>query len=259
MDLLERRKYVALVGGGVLTSAGLAGCSTGPQSGDGGDTGGTVNDGDGGGEEEEYPEGVTEDVFNNGPVPDAYTTASSQGNEERNPDELLAKSEVQFAEYEEATENDAHAPGTACGNCAEYIPDKNGDGFGACAKVEGYVGIEDWCSIYESLPEPGVPEGLSEGDLATAEVPQMYRDAESQGGEARQPADELATQADVQLTESVEAAVDGPAEPGMSCGTCAEFIPDQNGDGWGACAKVEGYIAVEDYCTIWEHITEALE
>ncbi|WP_277554735.1 high-potential iron-sulfur protein [Halobaculum limi] len=217
----------------------------------------TESDDEDGEEEEELPEGVSEEEFEFGPVPDVYLSAVSLGNETRNPDELFAKADVGFAEYDDAVENEAHQPGTCCANCADYIPDKNGDAFGACAEVEGYIGGEDWCTVYESLPEPSVPDGMAESDLATAAVPEAYRTADSQGGEERSP-DDLLSQADVNLMESVEAIADGVARPGQSCGNCAEFIPDENGDGWGACARVEGYIAAEDWCVIWEHITEEL-
>ncbi|MEA5388069.1 high-potential iron-sulfur protein [Haloarculaceae archaeon H-GB11] len=267
-DLWSRRHYlVATVG-----IAALSGCSSGDTTGGGGEN--TTSDtpestdtpstpasgGEGEGEEEgeELPEGVSQEEFERGPVPEVYMTASSLGGETRNPDSLQAKSEVQFAEYAEAKENSAHQQGTACGNCSEFIPDKNGDEFGACAKVQGYIGLEDWCVLYESLPEPSVPEGMTEDGLATATVPDPYRTAASQAGEERDP-DSLQTQEAVQLEEAVEAAKAGRANPGQACGNCAEYIPDKNGDGWGACAKVEGYIAVEDWCVIYEHMTEALE
>lgn len=205
-------------------------------------------------EEEELPEGVSEEEFENGPVPDEYLTEVSLGGEERG-DELHTKDEVRFAEYEDAVEDEAHQPGRSCANCADYIPDKNGDGFGACAEVEGYIGGEDWCSLYEGLPEPETPEGMSEDELATAEVPEEYRTATSQGGEERDP-DDLSTQEEVALMESVEAAAEGAAPPGRSCGNCADYIPDKNGDTWGACAEVEGYIAVEDWCSVWEGLGE---
>lgn len=98
---------------------------------------------------------------------------------------------------------------------------------------------------------------MSEADLATAEVSDEYRTATSRVGEERDP-DNLPSQEDVGLMESVEAIADGPAAPGQSCGNCAEFIPDKNGDGWGACAAVEGYIAVEDWCAIREPVTAEL-
>ena len=206
-------------------------------------------------DDEELPAGVSKEEFERGPVPDVYMSATSLGGEQRNPDELRTKADVSFSEYEEALENDAHQPGTCCANCADYIVDKNGDTFGACAEVEGYIGGEDWCMIYEELPEPEVPEGMSEEELATAEVPEEYRTASSQAGEERDP-DDLQSQESVSLMESVEAIADGTARPGQSCGNCAEFIPDKNGDMWGACAKVEGYIDGEDWCAIYEELPE---
>jgi hypothetical protein len=258
-DFWSRRHYlVATVGVGALS-----GCT----SGGGGGAGETEttertteSDGDteeGDEEHEELPEGVSQEEFDHGPVPDVYASATSIGGEQRNPEALLTKSDVQFSEYDEALENSAHQPGRCCANCHEYIIDMNGDEFGACVAVEGYIDGADWCTVWEELPEPDVPEGLSEEELATAEVPEAYRTASSQGGEERTPGDLLA-QEDVMLMESVDAIAEGTAPPGQSCGNCAEFIPDQNGDSWGACAKVEGYIAVEDWCSVWEHITEEL-
>ena len=208
-------------------------------------------------EHEELPEGVSEEEFERGPVPEEYRTVMSLGGEERKTDDLSSKADVDFAEFEEATENSAHQSGACCANCADYVPDRNGDTFGACAEVEGYIDGADWCSIYEELPEPAVPEGLSEDELSTAEVPEEYRTATSQAGEERDP-DDLQSQEDVGLTESAEAIAEGTARPGQSCGNCADFIPDKNGDTWGACAAVEGYIAVEDWCSVWEAISEDL-
>jgi hypothetical protein len=252
-----RRRFIQVTGS--TTLAALAGC-TGGGNGDADtdesqtDTGDEEDDE----HEEELPEGVSEEEFEQGPVPRVYQSAVSFGGEERHGDNLTPKMDVQFSEFVEAQERDAHQPGTCCANCADFIPDKNGDTFGACAEVHGYIDGADWCAVYESLPEPSVPEGMSEDELATAEVPDEYRTAASQGGEERTP-DELRTHEEVVLTESVEAIADGTAQPGQSCGNCAEFIPDKNGDGWGACAKVEGYIAIEDWCSLWEHVSEEQE
>lgn len=250
---IRRRYLVATVG-----LAALGGCTGGDGGGaDGEDSTESPTDDEGEDEEgEELPDPVSEDEFESGPVPDVYVSAASIGGERRNPDELHAKADVQFAEYDEAVENPAHQPGRSCGNCHECIADKNGDGFGACVAVEGYIGREDWCTAREELPEPPVPDGMSGEDLTTADVPGVYRTAESQAGESRTP-DGLLPQADVAFGESVDQIADGPAGPGQSCATCAEYIPDKNGDGWGACAKVEGYIAVEDRCSEWESIAEA--
>jgi len=235
----SRRNYlVATVG-----IAALSGC-----------LGDDDEEGEGG---EDLPSGVSQEEFESGPVPEVYMSAMSLGGEQRDPDDLNTKADVSFAEYEGAQEHSAHEPGRCCANCGDYIPDKNGDEFGACAEVEGYIDGEDWCTIYEELPEPEVPEGMSEAELATAEVPAEYRTASSQAGEERDP-DDLRSQEEVNLMESVEAIADDIAMPGQSCGNCAEFIPDKNGDTWGACAAVEGYVAVEDWCSIWEHVSEEL-
>ena len=262
----SRRHYLVATAG----IAALSGCAGGPEDGDDGadtepsDDGDEPGDGDesddeGGeeGEGEERPEGVSAEQFERGPVPELYVSATSLGGERRDATDLFAKADVGFAEYDEASAESGHRPGHCCANCADYIPDKNGDGFGACAEVEGYVDGADWCTVYEGLPEPEVPEGLTADELATAEVPEAYRTAASQADEARTP-DDLFTQTQVMLTESVEAIAEGSAAPGQSCGNCAEFIPDKNGDTWSACAAVEGYVAAEDWCTVWESIGEGL-
>ena len=103
--------------------------------------------------EEELPEGVSEEEFVFGPVPEEYRTATSQADEQRDPENLQSKESVRFQEASEAEEAGLITPGPNCGNCAEYIPDVNGDGFGACARVEGYIDPEDWCVLWESIEE----------------------------------------------------------------------------------------------------------
>lgn len=246
---MSRRHYLAAAG-----LAAVSGCVAAPDDGWSTPTATEpANDNEG----EERPEGVSEEEFVSGPVPEPYRTASSIGGERREPEALQTKADVQFSAYDEALENSAHQPGRSCGNCHEYIADKDGDGFGACAAVEGYIDAADWCVIWEALPEPAVPEGLTEAELATEQVLEPYRTATSQAGEARDPA-ELLPQADVSFGESAEKIAEGVAGPGQSCATCAEYIPDRTGDGWGACAKVAGYIAPEDWCSVWESIGEAM-
>jgi hypothetical protein len=251
----SRRHYLVATGG----IAALSGCLGG--DGDGADEATTTAGGTrattSADDSEELPDGVSEEEFENGPVPEPYRAAVSLGGEQRNTDELFPKADVQFSEYDEALENNAHQPGRCCANCDDFIPDRNGDAFGACSAVNGYIDGADWCSVWEGLPEPSVPDGLTESELPTAQVPPAYRTASSQGGEGRDP-DDLNTQEAVQLMESVEAIAEELGQPGQSCGNCAEFIPDKNEDGWGACAKVEGYVAVEDWCSIWEHVTAEL-
>ncbi|WP_394349864.1 MULTISPECIES: hypothetical protein [Haloferax] len=218
--------------------------------------------------EEELPEGVTEEVFERGPVPEEYQTALSQANEERDPSRLVSKEDVQFQEADDAFDAGLAIEGTNCGNCAEYIPDKNGDGFGACAKVEGYIDPEDWCVLWESIEEAEaeqtateeheeeLPEGVTEEVFERGPVPEEYQTALSQANEERDP-NQLLTKEDVQFQEADDAFDAGLAVEGTNCGNCAEYIPDKNGDGFGACAKVEGYIDPEDWCVLWESIEEA--
>jgi hypothetical protein len=247
----SRRSYlVATIG-----IPALSGCGSAPENGGPTDTepGEPTDESD-----EELPEGVSRDVFENGPVPDVYLSATSLGEETRGSETLVDKEAAGFAEYDVAVEQESHQPGTCCANCADYIIDRNGDTFGACVAVEGYIDGADWCTLWEELPEPALPDGMSAEDVATATVPEEYRTASSQVGEERNP-DDLFTHEEVSLTESVDALAEGTAAPGQSCGNCAEFIPDENGDGWGACAKVEGYIAVEDWCSVWEHVSDEIE
>jgi len=98
------------------------------------------------------PEGVSQEAFERGPVPSVYREAVSQGNEERgDPDDLRAKADVNYMEASAAVEQGLAQEGNSCANCADFIPDQNGDGFGACAEVEGYIGAEDYCVIWEPL------------------------------------------------------------------------------------------------------------
>ena len=146
-----RRRFLLLARSSTVIS--LAGC-TGGTGGQQGTEATTTTEGK---EEEEHdeelPEGVSEEEFERGPVPEPYRRALSQANEERDPDMLFTKETVQFQEADDAVEAGLASEGSDCGNCAEYIPDKNGDGFGACAKVEGYVDPEDWCVLWESIEE----------------------------------------------------------------------------------------------------------
>jgi len=135
---------------GVATVVGVAGCTTGDGGDDSGaDDGGDGDDTEGAESDEELPEGVSAEEFETGPVPEPYRTATSQGDETRDPDTLVSKADAQFQEAEEAVEEGLAQEGNNCGNCADFIPDQNGDEFGACAEVEGYIDEADWCALWE--------------------------------------------------------------------------------------------------------------
>jgi hypothetical protein len=106
----SRRRFLHLTGV-TATTVGLAGCS-------GGGTETTAAD----------------------TVPDVYRTATAQDGTERNPDGLSSKDSVN---YQEQPKN-----GERCDGCKFYIPDKNDDGTGACAIVEGTVEPDAWCASY---------------------------------------------------------------------------------------------------------------
>jgi len=43
---------------------------------------------------------------------------------------------------------DSPNEGNQCSGCTFYIPNKNGDGLGACAIVAGAIDPEGWCVSY---------------------------------------------------------------------------------------------------------------
>lgn len=143
---LNRRAFVgAAVAASLASVAGCAGGGSGP----GVET--TAAGGEPAAGDEELPEGVSEEEFVSGPVPEAYRTATAQGGGSRNPDDLLTKADAQFQEAQAAVEAGMITEGPNCGNCTHFIPDQNGDAFGACTRVEGYIDAADWCSIWSPL------------------------------------------------------------------------------------------------------------
>jgi hypothetical protein len=126
-----RRYFLRLTG--ATTIAGLAGCS-GDGAGDGGAE--TTTAGDDGAETTTAGDGE------NGlePVPSEYETATSQGGTERDPDSVQTKESLNY--------QSSPKDGQQCSDCTYYIPDKNGDGMGACTLLEGTIDPEGWCASY---------------------------------------------------------------------------------------------------------------
>ncbi|MEF8842120.1 MAG: high-potential iron-sulfur protein [Haloarculaceae archaeon] len=124
-----RRRFLLLTAAGATT--GLAGC------------------GGGGGEPTPAPTDSptpTPAGDSNGtpePVPDEYVTATAKDGSQRDPDGLSAQPSVQY----QSEPND----GNQCSGCRFYIPDRNGDGLGACSIVEGKIDPEGWCVSYAAL------------------------------------------------------------------------------------------------------------
>jgi len=123
MDLrnatVNRRRLLTLLGASSATA--VAGCL-------------------GGGGDDEQPTATASDA-----VPDQYRTATGLNGEQRDPDALSAKSDVNYQSEPNA--------GQTCSGCAFYVPDKNGDGVGACTIVEGTVEPNGYCVSY--LPHEG--------------------------------------------------------------------------------------------------------
>jgi hypothetical protein len=106
---LSRRAVVGLLGTATLT--GLTGCASNSQNNE-----------------------------LSGPVPKAYRTATSLGGVKRSSGSLTSKAGANY-------QSDGPSK-SKCANCRYYIPDKNGDGLGACSLVEGYIEPKAWCSLY---------------------------------------------------------------------------------------------------------------
>ena len=73
-------------------------------------------------------------------VPAEYRTATALNGDERDPDALSSKPDVNY--------QSEPSSGQQCSGCAFYVPDKNGDGAGACSIVEGTIEPNGYCVSY---------------------------------------------------------------------------------------------------------------
>jgi nitrous oxide reductase accessory protein NosL len=116
---IDRRTLLTLFGASLGS---LAGCAT--SNDDAGDTTATP----------------TPTATPSADVPDQYRTATARNGQQRDPDALSAQADVNY----QAQPKD----GQRCSGCQFYVPDKNGDGTGACAIVAGTVEPDGWCVSY---------------------------------------------------------------------------------------------------------------
>lgn len=128
-SLSDRRTYLKYTGVAAVTA--LAGCSGGD-----GDDGG-----DGANHEVPHPD--------DGTVPDAEQNAETLGGQSRPDEPGQAKDEVGFAHEPSGNEY--------CGNCNLFVPDEDGDGFGACAVVKGKIHACDYCNLWAAYDGDPVP------------------------------------------------------------------------------------------------------
>lgn len=128
---------------GAAAVVSVAGCAGGGGGGDGGDEPETeaatepeteTESGDGGQATETDTAGSVDSV------PEEYATATAQDGTERDPDSVATQEAVMY--------QSEPRDGQRCSGCAFYIPDRNGDGLGACAVVEGTIEPQAWCSSY---------------------------------------------------------------------------------------------------------------
>lgn len=117
----DRRSYLKFAGVAALTA--LAGCSGGDGDGDGG-----------GGANHEVPHP------DDGTVPDAERNAEALNGQTGEPNQ--GKDAVGYAHEPSGDQN--------CGNCGLFVPDQDGDGFGACILVQGKIHACDYCDLWSS-------------------------------------------------------------------------------------------------------------
>lgn len=117
--LANRRAYLRYAGAAAM--AALSGCSGG------------------GGDDEPEP---NHEVPHPGTVPDAEATATALEGATRDPATVQPK-DAETVNFQHVPNDDQH-----CGNCEEFVPDRTGDGFGACLLVDGTIHPCDWCSLY---------------------------------------------------------------------------------------------------------------
>ncbi len=131
MTALDRRTMLALLGSGAAGA--LAGCG-----GDSGDGGGSPT--------------PTADT-----VPGEYRTAEGLGGGQRDPEALSTQSAVNYQSEPQGEKQ--------CSGCSYYIPDKNGDGLGACTIVEGTIDPSGYCTSYVAH-DSGTDDGDSRSAVA---------------------------------------------------------------------------------------------
>lgn len=138
-DELNRRQALkwigsTLVGGSLLTVA--TGC------------GGDGDDGD----EESSDKGPSHEIPHpkNNSLPESEAKGESLSGSNRTPGAQQPQDNPGVNLQHEPSGNQY------CGNCSLYVPDQNGDGFGACLSVKGKIHPCDWCVLYTEHAGEGV-------------------------------------------------------------------------------------------------------
>ena len=143
-DPVTRRRCLLGVAGTVAALS-LSGCS---------------GDGDDGGDGGATPTPTATET-----VPDEYRTATALNGQERDPRNLSTKDAVNY-QSEPSGEKQ-------CSNCRFYVTDKNGDGQGACAIVEGTIAPDAYCVSYSPHEEAESPQAVDVPSDASCAVCEM--------------------------------------------------------------------------------------
>lgn len=115
----DRRTYLKIIGTGAIV--GIAGCQGTDRT-------------EGANHEAPHPDDEN--------VPDEYVGVESLGGKSRPEEPAQEKHSVSFD----------HTPqdGAYCGTCKFFVPDQNGDEFGACTDVKGKIHPCDSCGRFEA-------------------------------------------------------------------------------------------------------------
>jgi len=139
LPTLDRRTMLALVGSG--SAAALAGCAS---------------DSDAASTPTETPSDG---------VPEEYRTATGLDGSQRDPAALSSQGAVSYQAEPQG--------GKQCSGCSYYVPDKNGDGLGACTIVEGTIDPSGYCTSYVAYEGDG--GGDDDESLSSVDVPDDAR------------------------------------------------------------------------------------
>ncbi|PQJ33412.1 hypothetical protein BSZ35_01295 [Salinibacter sp. 10B] len=136
----EALKWIGstLIGGSMLTV--VSGCG-----------GGDGNDGDGDGDDS-ADQGPSHEV----PHPNNDTLPESEAKGESLSGATRTRGGQQSQDNPGVALQHKPSGNQYCGNCSLYVPDQNGDGFGACLSVKGKIHPCDWCILYTEHSGEGV-------------------------------------------------------------------------------------------------------
>ncbi len=113
-------------------------------------------------------------------------------------------------------------------------------GLAGCAAIDDYDADIQFEAL--QLVPDDEPREIDEVPV-DEEVPDELAECEDLEGNERDPND---------LEPKDEVAYTTNPESYQLCANCAYFCPSETSDTWGACSVVEGVIASQHWCALWE-------